>query len=121
MRGVRKDEQARDARRAALGLPEHVRLLPEAPSDALQASAQSYGGDFKGAWKHSRRAIGQESIFAPAAVAAARQHRKRPAGGSSAAAAAAGAGGFGGKPGGSSKQRRLAANVKLRLSEPKKS
>ncbi len=113
MRGVRKEEQSRDARRRELGLPEHVRLLPEAPGDALRASAQSYGGDFGGSWKHSRRAIGQQSIFSQGAVAAAARgsgsgsagQKKRPAGSSSSAA---------------QKQRRLAPSVKLRLSEPKK-
>lgn len=125
MRGARKEEQSRDARRRELGLPEHVRLLPEAPGDALRASAQSYGGDFGAAWKHSRRAIGQQSIFSQGAVAAAAAargsgsgssgHKKRPASGSSAAATAAA-----GVSKTAQKQRRLAPSVKLRLSEPKK-
>lgn len=123
MRGVRKEEQSRDARRRELGLPEHVRLLPEAPGDALRASAQSYGGDFGGSWKHSRRAIGQQSIFSQGAVAAAARgsgsgsagQKKRPAGSSSTAAGA-----VAGRSSAAQKQRRLAPSVKLRLSEPKK-
>ena len=126
-----------DARRAALGLPEHIKLLPASRGDELRAAAQHYGGNFDAAWKHSRRAVAQESIFsagAVAAAAAAARQKKRPApgggggGGSSAAAAAAaaagaaagrGAGSSGGGGAGRSLQRRLAANVKLRLSDPK--
>ena len=125
MRGQRKDEKAADTRRAQLGLPEHVRLLPGTWGDELRASAQHFGVNFDAAWKHSRRQVAKESIFSAGAVAAAAagRQKKRPAAGSSsgaaAAAAAAGKGGGGGSGGPSSKQRRLAANVKLRLSDPK--
>lgn len=128
MRGVRKEEKVRDERRQQLNLPEHVQLLPESKEDALLASAQTYGGDFRGAWKHSRRAIGRESIFSQGAVAAAAtvargKQKKRPASSAAAAAAAAPAGiGKDGWGGGAAaqKQRRLAPNVKLRLSNPDK-
>jgi coiled-coil domain-containing protein 130 len=118
MRGARKDEKARDERRRQLGLPDHVTLLPETAGDELHAAAQSYGGNFNAAWKHSRRQVAKESIFSQAAVAAATgaRHKKRPAAG--AAAAGSGFGSFG-SSGAAQKQRRLAPNVKLRLSDPK--
>jgi coiled-coil domain-containing protein 130 len=106
MRVARKEEKARDDRRKALNLPEHIKLLPESKGDALIAAATSFGGDFQGAWRHKRREIGKQSIFSAAAVAAAAPNKgapgKRPAPAPATAA----------------KQRRLAANVKLRLSEP---
>ena len=122
LRAVRKEDKATDARRAALGLPEHVKLLPEAQSDALLASAQRYGEQrFAQNWRHTRRGIASGSIFTPAAVAAARGAKpkaaaggvlaagKRPAGGPAAGAAAAGQ---------LSKKRRLDPSVKLGFSDP---
>ncbi|PRW57360.1 Coiled-coil domain-containing 130 [Chlorella sorokiniana] len=122
MRGARKEEQASDARRRQLGLPDAVKLLPGTKGDALLASAQHYGGNFDSAWRHSRRQVAQESIFSTGAVAAAAaaRHKKRPGGSSSGAAAAAAAAGGAARLGeAAAKQRRLAGNVKLRLSEPK--
>ena len=122
MRGARKEEQAADARRRQLGLPDAVKLLPGTKGDALLASAQHYGGHFDSAWRHSRRQVAQQSIFSAGAVAAAASARqkKRPGGGSGTAAAAAAAAGGAARLGeAAAKQRRLAGNVKLRLSEPK--
>ncbi len=125
MRGARKEEQAGEARRRQLGLPDAVKLLPGTKGDALLASAQHYGGHFDSSWRHSRRQVAQESIFSASAVAAAASARqkKRPGGsGSAAAAATAAAGGSSSAARlgeAAAKQRRLAANVKLRLSEPK--
>lgn len=131
MRGARKEEKTADARRQALGLPEHIKLLPASRGDELRAAAQHFGGHYDAAWKHSRRAVAQESIFSAGAVAAATaaRQKKRPAPGggggrgSTAAGAAGAAAGRGpsGSSGGASRslQRRLAANVKLRLTDPK--
>lgn len=122
MRGARKEEQAADSRRRQLGLPDAVKLLPGTKGDALLASAQHYGGHFDSAWRHSRRQVAQQSIFSAGAVAAAASARqkKRPGGGSGTAAAAAAAAGGAARLGeAAAKQRRLAGNVKLRLSEPK--
>lgn len=116
MRGARKEEKSRDERRRQLGLPDHIKLLPENQGDALRAAAQSYGGNFDASWKHSRRKIAKESIFSQPAVAAAKQ-KKRPAGGGAAGATAPAAGS--GSSSLSHKQRRIAPNVKLRLSDPK--
>ena len=119
MRATRKEEKSRDERRQQLGLPDHIKLLPGNKGDELRAAAQTYGGNFDGAWRHSRRQIGKESIFSGAALAAAGPQKKRPAAAAAAGAASAPAAGGSSKVAMAQKQRRLAANVKLRLSEPK--
>lgn len=119
MRAARKEDKAADDHRQRLGLPEHVKLLPESKTDVLVASGVQFGAQkFQQNWKHARRSIASGSIFSPAAVAAARGARagdgaagkaagaKRPAGGQLAAGQQ------------SSKQRRLDAAVKLKLSNP---
>ena len=68
-RAVRKDSKARDERRAALGLPEHVQLLPGTAADAEAAALVPFGagGGFERAQWHLRREILSGSIFnAPA-------------------------------------------------------
>ena len=71
----RKDEQQRDMRRQALGLPDTVPLLPESPADARAAALVTFGDAraFEKARRQSRDAIKQGSIFSPGAVAAGRQ------------------------------------------------
>lgn len=123
MRVARKEEAAADARRRQLGLPDAVTLLPLTKGDELLAASQHFGGNFDAARKHSRRAVAKQSIFSAGAVAAAAAARqtKRPAGGgssSAAAAATAGPGLGGGHSSAAAKQRRLAPNVKLRLTDP---
>ena len=108
LRATRKEDEARDERRRQLGLPEHVKLLPASQGDELHAAAQTYGGDFSGTWRRSRRQIAKESIFSGPAVAAARQQARPPA--------PAAAGGSGKR---ARTRQRLETNVKLRLSEPK--
>ncbi|KAI3438311.1 hypothetical protein D9Q98_000745 [Chlorella vulgaris] len=121
MRATRKEEKSRDERRRQLGLPDNITLLPHSQGDELRAAAQTFGGNFDSAWKHSRRQIGKESIFSGPAVAAAaatdaaRHKKKRSRAGASAAAAAAS---NSSRSSLASKQRRIAANVKLRLSDP---
>lgn len=66
---MRKDSKARDERRAALGLPEHVQLLPGTAADAEAAALVPFGagGGFERAQRHLRREILSGSIFdAPA-------------------------------------------------------
>lgn len=53
-RGARRDERARDEQRSALGLPEHVKLLPEAAADAEAAALVPFGKP--GAFVDSRHA-----------------------------------------------------------------
>lgn len=126
MRGVRKEEQAADARRRQLNLPEHVRLLPEAPGDALRASAVHFGEQrFDANWRKARRGIAGQGIFAAGAVAAAARgggsarpgapsvHRKPGGSGSG-----SGGGSGGGLPVLAAKKRRLEAGVKLKFSDP---
>jgi coiled-coil domain-containing protein 130 len=121
MRATRKEEKSRDEQRRQLGLPDNITLLPHSQGDELRAAAQTFGGNFDSAWKHSRRQIGKESIFSGPAVAAAaatdaaRHKKKRSRAGASAAAAAAS---NSSRSSLASKQRRIAANVKLRLSDP---
>ena len=64
-RAVRKDSKARDERRAALGLPEHVQLLPGTAADAEAAGLVPFGagGGFERAQRHLRREILSGSIF----------------------------------------------------------
>lgn len=52
-------------RRKSLGLPEHVKLLPAAESDAAQAKLAFYADDhkFQANWKNKRRKVMTESIF----------------------------------------------------------
>jgi coiled-coil domain-containing protein 130 len=139
-RGARREEAARDARRRELGLPDSIPLVPEAPGDALRAAAVAFGGGERHAqaWRHARRRIAQDSIFAPAAVAAARGGGGGGGGGAGARAApaasrgggtgarAAPAASRGGRSGAAAaaappqhKRRRLDAGVRLRLTDPK--
>eukprot|EP00879_Flechtneria_rotunda_P004471 GHRR01004725.1.p1 GENE.GHRR01004725.1~~GHRR01004725.1.p1 ORF type:complete len:306 (+),score=96.21 GHRR01004725.1:283-1200(+) len=60
-----------DARRQALGLPEHVKLLPESQADKQAAELavfQQSGAKFQHNWQHKRRKIMTESIFEAPAV-----------------------------------------------------
>jgi hypothetical protein len=81
-RAVRKDAAARDERRAALGLPEHVQLLPAAAADAEAAAAIAFGDGrgFERALGHRRREIMSGSIFAARASAALADRPLAPAG-----------------------------------------
>jgi coiled-coil domain-containing protein 130 len=108
MRGARREEQALDARRAELGLPEGVALARETAADRLRASAVAFGAGTEG-WKHDRRRAMSGSIFSAAAVAAATGGKRSAAGGGGAAGAGAGV---------LHKKRRLDAAVKLRLTSP---
>ena len=76
-RAVRKDSKARDERRAMLGLPEHVQLLPGTAADAEAAALVPFGagGGFERAQRHLRREILSGSIFAEAG-----QHPAPPSG-----------------------------------------
>ena len=127
LRASRKEEKARDQHRQRLGLPDHVKLLPESQGDVLAASAVDFGGQkFKQNWQHSRRSIASSSIFSPAAVAAAATGARPRKGGSTAVPAlqhlGAASTGEGRLPwqATSGKKRRLDAAVKLKLSEPLK-
>jgi hypothetical protein len=71
-RAMRKDEKQRDRRRAELGLPESVPLLPEAPEDATAAALVAFGDDRGGAKARRRAEISSSSIFSRSAVAAAK-------------------------------------------------
>eukprot|EP00887_Chlorella_sp_A99_P002693 scaffold6.g2693.t1 len=120
MRGARKEEQAADARRRALNLPDHVPLLPEAPGDALRAAAVTFGAHkFQSNWKKARKVIAAQGIFGGGGVAAAAAAARR------APAAAAGPGNprAGGAVATQQQQqlkRRLELSVKLTVSEPEK-
>lgn len=109
----RKDEQQRDRRRLALGLPDTVPLLPEHPADVRQAALVTFGDAhaFEKARRVARDNITQGSIFSPGAVAAGTQQvataaaaraREDAAARAAASAAVAGraaaAGGCGGLP-----------------------
>lgn len=65
-RAVRKADQQRDEQRAALGLPEAVKLLPPSPEDAAVASLMVFGDPdaHEKNWKKRRHAIQTQSIFA---------------------------------------------------------
>ena len=65
-RVVRKDEQARDAQRQALGLPEDVKLLPAASADAEAAALTVFGDPHAhlNSWRKLRHGIRTQSIFA---------------------------------------------------------
>ncbi len=78
---MRKDAQARDERRAALGLPEHVQLLPAAAADAEAAAAVAFGDGrgFERALGHRRREIMSGSIFAARPRAALSDRAQAPA------------------------------------------
>ncbi len=78
---MRKDAQARDERRAALGLPEHVQLLPAAAADAEAAAAVAFGDGrgFERALGHRRREILGGSIFAARRGAASSDRAQAPA------------------------------------------
>ena len=93
MRSARKEEQGREQRRAQLGLPEHITLVPETKMDRLRAAAVDFGGSgvavpavagrgtsmnrtvsqskHTRAWKHDRKRIASSSIFSGSAVVAA--------------------------------------------------
>ena len=112
LRGARREEKARDARRKELGLPEHVVLAAETAGDRLRAAAVTFGGEgFERGRRHARRQALGGGIFSAAAVAAATG--KRSAGGGVALEQQLPAGGLL-----EHKHRRLAAAVKLRLSAP---
>ena len=120
MRGARREEQAADARAAQLNLPSHVKLLPEAPGDALRAAAVTYGSQrFQQNWRKSRRAIAAEGIFSQGSAARGSSGcgpgRRRPAD-----TKPGGASGGGARAGGAvlQKKRRLDSAVKLGVSEP---
>lgn len=62
------------ARRQALGLPDHVKLLPESAADKQLAAVslmQQAGTKFQHNWQKKRRAIMTESIFGGAGGGAA--------------------------------------------------
>ncbi|KAL6780905.1 hypothetical protein ACKKBG_A08955 [Auxenochlorella protothecoides x Auxenochlorella symbiontica] len=71
LRGVRKDEGARESQRRALGLPSSVRLLPGSRADALRAAAVDYGAGggpggeagFQRDWKAARARIKAADAF----------------------------------------------------------
>ena len=105
MRGARREEEALEVRREQLGLPDHVKLVPEVYSDRLRAAAVDFGGgSFKHtqAWKHGRRQIASSTIFTPQATTAARKRSEHPSGKSFL----------------QHKARKIDSSVKLRLSEP---
>ena len=95
-RTVRKDSKSRDERRAMLGLPEHVQLLPGTAADAEAAALVPFGagGSFERAQRHLRREILSGSIFAaavcspaePSGPGGARGERRGAANGSAATA-----------------------------------
>ena len=62
---MRKDEKARDQQRQALGLPEHVKLLPAAAEDAEAAALTIFGDPHAHhhAWRKTRQGIRTQSIF----------------------------------------------------------
>ena len=64
MRAQRATAAAADAERDALGLPEHVPLLPPAPADAAAAAAVRFGPGFDGNRALKRAALRTGSIFA---------------------------------------------------------
>eukprot|EP00877_Chromochloris_zofingiensis_P001314 jgi/Chrzof1/11183/Cz05g27070.t1 len=65
LRAAKKEDAKLDERRKSLGLPEHVKLLPAAESDAAQAKLAFYADDhkFQANWKNKRRKVMTESIF----------------------------------------------------------
>lgn len=72
VRGIRKDEKARDQRRSALGLPASVKLVPENRADQLRAAAVDYGAGTAGGegergyqrnWKAAKRRIRSSDVF----------------------------------------------------------
>ena len=88
MRAQRSAAAAATAERDALGLPEHVPLLPPAPADAQAAAAVRFGPGFDGSRALKRAAIRTGSIFGAAALPAPGAKRPRdapPAGGGEAA------------------------------------
>ena len=64
-RAVRKGDKQRDEQRAALGLPEAVKLLAPSAEDAEAASLVVFGDPnaFEKNWRKSRQAIQTQSIF----------------------------------------------------------
>jgi coiled-coil domain-containing protein 130 len=63
MRAQRVSAAAANAERDALGLPEHVPLLPPAPADAAAAAAVRFGPGFDGNRAMKRAALCTGSIF----------------------------------------------------------
>ena len=78
----RKDEKARDSQRAALGLPEHVELLPQSAADAETASLVQFGDNraHDRAWQKKRKEIQKASIFSRPAAGSKSAFLKPPAG-----------------------------------------
>ena len=72
MRTQRAEAAVLDRRRAALGLPEHIALLPSAPEDAAAAAAVRFGsaapGRGFGASRHANRQALRPVLGAPASV-----------------------------------------------------
>ena len=69
LRAQRGAAAAAAAERDALGLPEHVPLLPPAPADAAAAAAVRFGPGFDGNRALKRAAIRSGSIFGAGALA----------------------------------------------------
>lgn len=70
LRASKKEDAALDARRAAIGLPESVPLLPESRADAREAALTLFAADdgakYEDGWRAKRRRIMGESIMAAA-------------------------------------------------------
>ena len=82
LRAQRGAAAAAAAERDALGLPEHVPLLPPAPADAEAAAAVRFGPGFDGNRAFKRAAIRSGSIFGAGTLAlpapAAKRQRSAP-------------------------------------------
>jgi len=64
LRPERKEEKERKAKRKALGLPEHIRLLPENPEDIALSKNVVFGRRLKSkSHRSARREIFKSSIF----------------------------------------------------------
>ena len=80
MRTQRAEAAVLDRRRAALGLPEHIALLPHAPEDAAAAASVRFGGaapgrGFSASRQASRQALRSTPVLAAPASSAGASHQ----------------------------------------------
>ena len=80
MRTQRAEVAVLDRQRAALGLPEHIALLPHAPEDAAAAASVRFGGaapgrGFSASRQASRQALRSTPVLAAPASSAGASHQ----------------------------------------------
>jgi hypothetical protein len=75
MRAQRAEAGLLDRQRAALGLPEHIALLPPAPEDAAAAASVRFGRGFGASRQANRQALRSTPVLAAPASSAGSSHQ----------------------------------------------